>query len=207
MSVLDNVLRRLPQHQLELTANDRLQLERSARSAVRTLLQWIEATSRFVLRKQAKTRVVRDSRHLVHRNASPSETIALQLLAARMQLLWKSYHTDGLLDAVQMLTLLFLLVVRGSIFRDVPVEPWDSVDLVCSSVSNTYTQQCLVVHTTTCTTTGWLPVGHAVYCVAARHLAAPPHTPLLVRAPTRAHAVPSHAGALPKPHSGPMPLQ
>lgn len=66
------------------------------------------------------------------RNSSPTETIALQLLAARMQLLWKSYHTDGLLDAVQMLTLLFLLVIRGSLFRDVPVEPWDSVDLVRS---------------------------------------------------------------------------
>ncbi len=77
---------------------------------------------------------MRSMQHVVgaprHRSGPHPDTIRLQLLAARMQLLWTSYHTDGHLDAVQMLTVLFLLVIRSSVFRDVPVEPWDCVDLV-----------------------------------------------------------------------------
>lgn len=46
-SLLDDVLRQLAGNTLELTANDRLQLERSARSAMRTLLQWIDTSTRY----------------------------------------------------------------------------------------------------------------------------------------------------------------
>lgn len=219
-SMLDDVFRQLASNTLELTANDRMQLERSARSAMRTLLQWIDSATRYRGRWQP----------CCHRWGTPcntpgpsshrsqhTDTIRLQLLAARMQLLWSSYHNDGHLDAVQMLTVLFLLVIRSAVFRDVPVEPWDSVDLVRGDFGQSsrmlddgglgkfvFTRMYV---TRAYYVTGWLPVTPAIVVIPACHHAAPSDPPLLLRAAPCTDAVPRNTGALSNANSGPVSLQ